>query len=106
MTTKVAPSGAHVSRVRSIACARARWIAISMSQLALVVGCAPGVAAPAADAGPIARADAAPSAHDAAVVAPRDASSAPDAFVAADAGPPECDCFDGTGTYCEADVAT
>jgi hypothetical protein len=33
-----------------------------------------------------------------------DASSSPDAF-AVDAATPDCDCFDGPGQYCEADVA-
>lgn len=114
MTASDAHRAHSPSRLRSIPCARARWIAIATSQLALLAGCDASLpSSPRTDAGHLAAdadvsapddAGAAPVAHPDAG-APDDAFAPVDAFAAHDAGPPTCECFDGPGTYCEADVA-
>ncbi len=104
------------SNFRSIAGGFARLGAIAGLHAALLGGCDASLAFPSSydaaptprDAGAGGRGDAAALSRDGGLAADAsaatDAYAAPDAFTA-DAGPAACDCFDGHGTYCEAEVA-
>lgn len=111
-------SGAPVrisSNLRSIASGLARFGAISTSLIALSA-CDASLEVPSSrpDAGGFVSPDGGAPGHDAAIAThDAGADSAPsahdagpaDAFTAHDAAPSACTCFDGPGTYCEADVA-
>jgi hypothetical protein len=113
MQSFLGATSAPPSSFRSIARALARRSAISTPQIAvcfaLATACSTSPAEmPRADAGAssdtgghiLIDAGARPDAFS-----PPDAFAAHDAFVAHDGGPTVCGCFDGPGTYCEADVA-